>query len=447
MRLTKIEKSSHVGLCTIDHECEVVELDAGEAVYIALNRILSKMVIVVPCKNEDPKTIEGVLVGIPNPCFILLVSNSTRTDGQDRYQDEVNMLKRFCAISGRKGLAVHQKDVGAAAALRDAGMPELIGEDHMVRNGKGEGMILGLALAATLCPDLKYVGFMDADSKLSGAPNEYCKAYASGFALYPEDQHVMVRIHWGSKPKERDGVYDFDVREGRSSRVVNEWLNRLLDLLWDETETDGIPSGVSHKKIVSTANAGEHAMTMGLALKLRMAGGYAIEPFHFVDLLERQVQSPTTSYCGSDDGSVSTLSSAGSLEASPVRILQIRTSNPHIHASKGDLHTRAMWKTGLGTIFHHLFPLYSSDSSIDDPLSDSVFKVRQEMMDFVAAEDKKFAQANTTTYNITADANDDVDELLPRPRVYPPLETLDLDLVKKRFTSGTAKTLHRIGFD
>jgi len=74
---------------------------------------------------------------------------------------------------------------------------------------------------------------------------------------------------------------------GRQAHHINAWMNRVLSLLWERTETNEPPAVVNWESIISTANAGEHALTMSLALKMRMAGGYTIEPFHFVDLVER----------------------------------------------------------------------------------------------------------------------------------------------------------------
>ncbi|KAK1751452.1 mannosyl-3-phosphoglycerate synthase [Echria macrotheca] len=479
MRLAVPRTSSHIGQLGVLHQTDVVELDAGEATnnpsdhttvgvsYSVLNMIQRKMVIMVPCKNEPPETIEGVLRGIPNQCFLALVSNSTRDSTADRYAKEVEMLQQFCRNTGRQGLAIHQKDRGAAAALCQAGFPDLVGPDGTVRNGKGEGMILGMAVVAALCPDMQYVGFIDADSKMPGSPHEYCRAYASGFALYEsapsedEQQHIMVRLRWRAKPKVRNGRLDFSVSEGRSSRVVNAWLNRTLALLWERTETDGTTTAddeTDTDQVVSTANAGEHAMTMGLALKLRMAGGYAIEPFHFVDLLERQLRSPcltpTSSAASSDIGCMSDAgsstgsntssgsSSSGCLETSPVRIVQIRTLNAHLHTETEDSHVRNMWKMGLGTIYHHLFPLYSSPDAEDDELSESINALRREMLDFVIWDDRQFASDN----GLPESPQESNDEILPRPMIYPPLETIDFAaLAKELRRNGAAESLHIVG--
>ncbi|KAK0704449.1 mannosyl-3-phosphoglycerate synthase, partial [Lasiosphaeris hirsuta] len=394
MRVSRPRKSLTVGNLSIMHEIKVMELDGGEATgahaapapgpwrpfasipawpsfwsrtadastaekerepewetgdlgaisisHAVLDKILAQMVIIVPCMDESPEIIEGVLSGIPHSCLIIIVSNSSRRpDSADGYRAEVEMLRNFCG-SRRQALAVHQKDPGVAAAIQAAGMPELVAADGTIRKGKGEGMILGLILAAALCPERKYVGFVDADNQVPGAVHEYCRTYASGFALYPssEDQHIMVRLRWASKPKARGDTIVFEP-EGRSSHIVNNWLNQVLSPITMAADATAAPS--DSDRVVVTGNAGEHAMTMCLALKLMLAGGYAIEPFHFIDLLSRQLPSLLLS---------SAVPSSAS-SASPVRILQIRTRNPHIHRPSDDSHISAMWKVGLGTIYYH----------------------------------------------------------------------------------------------
>ena len=200
-------------------------------------------------------------------------------------------------------------------------------------------MILGVIIAKLA--GRKFVGFIDADNRIPGSVLEYCKVYAAGlhYALYHNKrtrqyEHAMVRIKWKSKPKVRNGELEFD-EFGRSSRVVNEWMNRLLKVLGG----DATP-----KTMIGTANAGEHAMEVELALKLRFATGYAVEPFQLIDLWER--------FGVSNDPS-----------SRPVHILQIETCNPHIHsANRLDGHIPRMQAQGLSTIYHsRLTPLRLKD--------------------------------------------------------------------------------------
>ncbi|KAK0609742.1 mannosyl-3-phosphoglycerate synthase [Bombardia bombarda] len=329
-----------------------------------LTDTLRQTVIVVPCKNEELEVIRGVLSGIPPACIIILVSNSRRTASDDHYAKEVAMLRDFCrqgsfihttkTPTARKALAIHQGDPGAASAFRAMGMPQLSDEDaNKIYDGKGEGMLLGIALAAMFCRDprlmedgvpRRYIGFVDADNFVPGSVHEYCRVFAAGFAMYPSKKNVMVRIHWPSKPKVRNGQMICEP-EGRSSRVVNMWLNRLLAAISPPS------SRPSNDRIVVTGNAGEHAMTMDLAVKMVTAGGYAIEPFHFIHLLNQLA----TSIPDTRDSTVSS-------RLDPTWILQIRTRNPHVHRQTGEGHIRHLWTQALGTIYHGFPTLWPADS-------------------------------------------------------------------------------------
>ncbi|KAK0752732.1 mannosyl-3-phosphoglycerate synthase [Schizothecium vesticola] len=464
MRITNPFPGATIGLTTIMREASVLELDAGyhpgppirrlshqdsdeaPATFApspsALYAIHAFMVLIIPCKNEDPSTLLGVLQGIPHPCTILLVSAS-RDPAQ--YDAEAALLRDFCRPGGRRGLAIHQRDPVASAALAAAGMaPSLFDYAGAVRTGKGEGMILGTAVALALFPELRYVGFLDADAKMPGAPHEYCRVYATGFALHHatsrphknDDDDVMVRIRWGSKPKPRkdgSGGLDFGVAEGRSSRIVNEWMNRFVR---------AAGGGGGEDKIITTGNAGEHAMTMSLARKLQLAGGYAIEPFHFVDLFMRQMRATaaaSASACpspaslgvpGYDSDVVDTLH----LSLSPIQVVQIKTINAHIHRETDDAHVRNMWKMGLGTLYHHLLPQYIQSPYVRQDVAERMLRLRADMEAFVEENNREFSETTPKGQ-----------PLLPEPRVYPALETLDMEVLRKTLESSRG-SLVRFGF-
>jgi mannosyl-3-phosphoglycerate synthase len=440
MRLTRPSESRSFGLLHIDEEARVLELEtsyesragtdgqgsSAEACFSgqALDKVLSEMVIVVPCKDEQLAVIRGVISAIPAACFVILVSNCQREDGDDEYEQQVAMVKAFGGYD-RQILAIHQKDAAAAAAFCASGMAELIDPaDGTIRDGKGEGMLLGVAMAAAFCHERHYIGFVDADNFNAGSVNEYCKAFAAGFAMSPrpEQEDTMVRLRWSSKPKMRNGRLDF-VTEGRCSRIVNSWLDKLL--VPGPQQEDNNHRGQPHTKpdnpFVTTGNAGEHAMTMSLALKLRMAAGYAIEPFHFIDLLERahlRSSSGGKQVNGLDGANRTNGNSWWIADKAtkttnpldkPVRVLQIRTLSPHFHRSSDDEHIRQMWATGLGSIFHGLAPYHSMPRCDDDGVS----KLRQHIHDFAA----------------TNGGIDDATGELPQPNIYPALEGIDL----KRF--------------
>jgi hypothetical protein len=240
----------------------------------------------------------------------------------------------------------------------------------------------------------KYIGFIDADNFVTGSVAEYCKAFSAGFHLVTAPD-AMVRINWGSKPKVHDGKLVFKT-SGRSSEVVNLHFNRLLgqlekrgDCTFSGDACEYVENDKGHPELhhICTGNAGEHALTMSLALKLELAGNYAIEPYHLVDILRRFAgdhmakpsasspmhapHSPTstmssspvstpggTSACPSPNSETTAATSlfpASSPEpATPrVQVLQIRTMNPHFHdTDKGEAHIIRMWMQGLSAIYH-----------------------------------------------------------------------------------------------
>ncbi|KAH9896334.1 putative mannosyl-3-phosphoglycerate synthase [Xylariomycetidae sp. FL2044] len=480
MRLGVHPRFQHLGNVEIRETLQVLELDSGHFRHRrtgnskasdvvvspeALAAVEAQLAIVVPCMNENPNIIEGVLSGIPHDCLIILVSNSSRAQRKsqrrtsvanstvqtptptfDGYEEELARLQRFCEDAHRPAIAVHQQDLGVARAFRAAGMPELVDDDYRspgngkIRKGKGEAMIIGMALAALT--GKKYIGYVDADNYVPGSVHEYCKVYAAGLHhassrpqyASPLDQpaagaDAMVRILWGSKPKWRDGELCLD-KKGRSSRVLNEWLNRLMqELAGDEESLTGagargrgsqiagppVPEG-----LITTGNAGEHAMSMDLGLKLRLASGYAIEPFHFIDVWEQfgvalpldASASPPESSDDEEEQQQSRHRQPRRLQQRPafenersadrkVQILQIESRNPHFHdSSKGEGHVRDMQIQGLSTLYHS--PLMSPSLRADLHR----FMVDHEMLERGQAEP-------------------------PRSRVYPPVGTLNFCILRE----------------
>jgi mannosyl-3-phosphoglycerate synthase len=299
--------------------------------------------------------------------MIVLVSNSDRAP-VDRYEIEAQTVEQFCRLAGRSAVTVHQKDPGLAAAFKAAGMADLIGDDGLVRGGKGEAMLIGMAVAAMT--GKRYIGYVDADNYVPGAVHEYCKAYAAGLHI-AGSPYAMVRISWHSKPKLRDGRLFFS-RRGRSSEVTNEWLNKLL------AEYSGFGT-----EVIATGNAGEHAMSLDLALKLRLAGGFAVEPYEYVDLFEQ--------FGGVLD------STDREVMASSVPVVQIETRNPHFHDNKGEEHVQGMRMQALNVVYH---------SPVTLPA------VRQAIIEFMVAQGALEAGQEP-----------------PRERVYPPVGSMALDLL------------------
>ncbi|MFI5888939.1 mannosyl-3-phosphoglycerate synthase [Actinoplanes sp. NPDC051513] len=375
MRLADSFRSERFGAVRIHELQRVIELDSGTSGGAGsrivapdeLSAVESQMVIVVPCMNEARGVIEGVLSGIPHDCLIVLVSNSDRAP-VDRYEIEAQTVEQFCRLAGRSAITVHQRDAGVAGAFKAAGMPELIDDGGLVRAGKGEAMLIGMALAAMT--GRRYLGYVDADNYVPGSVHEYCKVYAAGLHL-ADSPYSMVRISWHSKPKLRDNRLFFS-RKGRSSQITNEWLNRFL------AEYSGFGT-----EVIATGNAGEHAMTLDLGLKLRLAGGFAVEPYEYLDLFEQF-------------GGVLESTNADVM-ANSVPVMQIETRNPHFHDNKGEEHVQGMRMQALNVLYH---------SPVTLPA------VRQAIADFMVEQGAL-----------------GIGQEPPRERVYPPVGTLDLDLL------------------
>jgi mannosyl-3-phosphoglycerate synthase len=288
----------------------------------ALAEIEKDMAIIVPVRNERLKLVEGVLSGIPHPCLIIIVSNSPRTP-VDRFAMEQDALQEFCTFTNKKAVIIHQKDPIFARALAKLGYRSVLDGRRYVRDGKAEGMLLGILVAKLA--GKKYVGFVDADNYFPGAVEEYVRVYASVFATC-DSPFTMVRIAWHSKPKIVESKLFFR-KWGRTTSRTNNYLNRLL-AHYTGYETE----------IIKTANAGEHAMTMDLALALDYSGGYSIEPYHIINLLEKF-------------GGVFESEALRELKHR-VEVYQVESRNPHLHEAGDDSHIDDMNYQALQVIYH-----------------------------------------------------------------------------------------------
>src|ERR671923_1846472 len=287
-----------------------------------ISEIEKKMAIVIPIKGERLKLLEGVLSGIPHDCLTIIVSNSPRQP-VDRYKLEKDALEQFNRFVGKNALILHQKDPGLSDALKEVDYTSIFGPDDTVRNGKAEGMMIGMLLSKMTGKE--YVGFIDADNYVPGAVNEYVKIYASGIAM-SNTPYTMVRISWIYKPKiSESGVY-FS-KWGRVSETTNQYLNSLISY-YTGFETE----------VMRTGNSGEHCMSMKLAELLTYLSGFSIETYEIVNLLEEFGGiMPTENQEAMDKG---------------IEVMQVETRNPHFHEEKGDIHLKEMVVGSLGSIYH-----------------------------------------------------------------------------------------------
>lgn len=376
MRIEIPRESERFGSLQINGLQKVYELDGGEGVHgqdTVIERIPSEvlydrmreMAIIVPVKDERLKLIEGVLVGIPSPCQVIVVSNSRR-GSIDRFKMEKEALENYGKFAKKKILVVHQKDPALAQAFIEGSYETLIDDNTEVRSGKAEGMIIGTMMAKWL--GKKYLGFVDSDNYFPGSVMEYVYEYAAGFSMN-SNINTFVRISWHSKPKIIESNLFF-AKWGRSSINSNKMLNNLLSH-FSGFETE----------IVKTGNAGEHALTTNLALKLEFASGYAVETNHFINLLEK--------YGGIIE------EEAQKVKQENITVCQIESRNPHMHESKGDEHIEDMIDASLSVIYH-------------SKLCPEILK--QDIME-----------------NVRARRNENPPRIIEPIRKYPSLEHLDTD--------------------
>ena len=235
------------------------------------------------------------------------------------------MIDAFCNYAKKAYVCVHQQSEIIAQAFTNAGYKYLLDDENgLVRPGKAEGMIVGLLLARLL--GKKYIGYIDADNYFPGSVLEYVRIFSAGLSQ-GVSPFKMVRIQWHSKPK-IDGDELFFARWGRVSRITNQFLNQLM-ACFTGFETDAL----------KTANAGEHAMSMELAMALDYSSGFSIETYHFINLFEK--------FGGILPGGTSEFLAKG------VEIFQIESRNPHFHdIEKGTSHLNGMIESSLSVIYH-----------------------------------------------------------------------------------------------
>jgi mannosyl-3-phosphoglycerate synthase len=330
MRFESVRSADHIGPVKIHDVCHALELDsgsdaasskdnAGRISREAISNIEQKLSIVLPVKNEDLKVFEGVLSGIPHDCLMIVISNSS----MDVFKNEKDIVSRFCNANNRQALVIHQKDPDLANAFLFSGYPDIVDDDGLIRSGKSEGMIIGIIMSRVM--GREYVGFIDADNYIPGAVLEYVKHYAAGFSMV-ESPFAMVRILWRYKPKLIGELYF--KKWGRVSEVSNRFVNALLS-----------SKGRFETEVIKTANAGEHAMSIELAMRLTYGSGYAVETQELISILEN--------FSGILEPTDDTVSEKG------VEVIQTESINPQLHAEKGEEHLlQEMLLPSLSVIYY-----------------------------------------------------------------------------------------------
>lgn len=292
-------------------ESKIPSLSALNFPKESLNHILKDFSIIVPIKNENTILFDSVIRSIPADCNIIVVSDSDR----EKCEKEMKVIEDFHRMTGAPIIFAHQKDPSIGHALNDIGYTNIL-DNGLVRDGKGEGLILGLII--NKCLGRKYVGFVDADNYMPTSIYEYVLDFAIGIAM-SKTPYSMVRLLWRYKPKAVGDKLRLE-KWGRVSRITNKYLNLLLSSrLGYETS------------IIKTGNAGEHAMSMKLAERLSYAAGYSFEPYQLIHMLE----------------------SADDLDVKEgIEVFQIETLSSHVHENKGEDHINDMILSSLSTIYH-----------------------------------------------------------------------------------------------
>ena len=334
MKLDFPRYTERLGAVSIHAVQRIYELDSGKSKgfqsshqtvrkfdYDEISNTLHDMAIIIPVKDEKLKLLEGVLSGIPNECLVIIVSNSARSP-VDRFAMETEAVRQLGRFMDKRMVMIHQRDPGLAEVFKKVGYDSILDSGDNIRNGKAEGMIIGLLAAKIYHKD--YVGFIDSDNYVPGAVNEYVKIFAAGFGM-STTPYCNVRVSWVFKPKVKNNSLQFS-KWGRVSEITNRNLNALLASITG-FETD----------VIKTGNAGEHALSMPLADCLQYTSGYSIETREFVDIFEKFGGLLPSEY--------------PQIVEKGVEVFQIETRNPHFHEDKGMAHLNEMLEASLATIF------------------------------------------------------------------------------------------------
>jgi len=328
--LIELPKHSEVfGSVKIYELQKVLKLESGKVIAPLmrgfsreeLREIFSRMAVIIPVKDEKLHLFDGVVRSIPEDCKIIVVSNSRRVE-QATYKIECDLVSNFHKVTGQSITIIHQKDPGLSLAFQEVGYDAILDKTGVVRDGKGEGMVVGILLAKILGCD--FVGFVDADNYIPCSVNEYVSIYAGVLSL-AETPYAMVRLHWRYKPKVMEDRLYFR-KWGRVSEITNKYLNMLLSM---KTGFETL--------IVRTGNAGEHAMTLKLAEIMSFSTGFSIEPYELIYILEEFWDGETRFKDALSSG---------------ISIYQVETMNPHVHEEKGEEHIKEMLLASLSVIYH-----------------------------------------------------------------------------------------------
>lgn len=301
----------------------------------ALHNFLSHTAFVISHKSESIETLLRVLWYIPINSTIIVVTNCP-----EKERDDLTRALKTRLADHRKTYVVHQKDEQIARLFQASNVPQILGTDGKVIDGKGEGMYIG-ALCAYQLGFPRWLIFYDADNFVPSALLEYTLAMCRLFTSTPLPVHTRdydtlivqretrqpatsdlhnVRICWSSKPDMHNTDWETRIM-GRTTRVVSPLFDSLLK------EWFGI-----YDHPISSSNAGEQGMTVETAASLRFSSGFSVETFQLLDLFFN----------------------ATTWKTYPQEIIfqQYLSKSPHFHEKKDEEHIKKMIAESLGCFFH-----------------------------------------------------------------------------------------------
>lgn len=271
----------------------------------------NQLPIIVPIKDVGVEFVRNAILGIPKECPVIFVS---ATEKPDVRAQERSLAHQYHGREERDILWIPQIESddggGTDSAVKqylDTAYPALV-EDGGVASGYREALLIGSFVAKSL--DADYLGVVDGDNWNPMAIREFVLLYARGL----RNKNSYVSLEWRCKPKCGDDGFEWR-DAGRTSSVINEYMNRLLMLHTDYTSFDVITSSCS----------GDHAMTMELWDAIEHTENHSGEVNAFVKVME-----------GDPVGD----------------IVQYRTMSPMFHQYGGSEHIEQERSEGFAPIYH-----------------------------------------------------------------------------------------------
>jgi mannosyl-3-phosphoglycerate synthase len=289
----------------------------------------------------------------------------TNCPEQDRQEIETSIRALFTAH--RNVYVIHQKDEGVAQFFKFHDAEHILGEDEKVRGGKGEGMYIG-TLCALLLRYPQWIVFYDADNLVPCTLLEYTLAIGRLFLSSPASH---ASLDSDTPPLHTIRICWASKPAMKNGALENTLLGRctrVISPIFTTLLTEWF--GPSHGTITSST-AGEQAMTIQTAATLRFSSGFSVGTLQLLDLCYKA------------------LASRGS--RSNVLLQQYHSRSPHFQMKKEEEHLGHMIAVSLGS-----FLVFQDD--LPPRVEDHLLRVRDELGLDLAC-----------------------------PRVYPPLQSLDLE--------------------